>query len=1097
MVPTSDVPRTWPPPRRGQRSRPTQSSQAIPVPLRASSTSSSQSGAAPHERTPKGKGRESSFFVELPGGSISSRSPFSGTLRQESSGSEQEHEQRAWRDGREGDEGEATDVELQRIAALEVVEQADSKAQDGPTSDAEPPARVTRPKPPPARSSRRAKLAESAEQGARAQTESPPAAVETSRGRGTSPLQSTRSFPRPPPGRPVRSNATRGRVSAAAGPSSGTGSEAYPEFMDVDQSGAWGAAPAHGPGLAGTVASPSAQSRSTAQGSQGKMSLSQRQVETWSVTSSEAMEIDNELRGMPESLSHAPRGTPRSARTALKTPVKSRTPVKRANWPEEKRLACVRLIGAPDSGSLAVSSFGCVAITTAKVIHIITPSVAFATAQKPNLTMFTPGTMEDLSGELSSAFYSSIEVSGVVTMMQERSQSADSMDARNAFTHDYMLGHPGSGLPVWRKVAWCPALLGDQGGPVLAIQTAAMDLYLFEPRPGSFPGSMVYKERLQAPETKVKFERRRRQAMLNEQISDMAWLDISFGETATRTCRSAYLVGSSRSGKLHVWRCNQSGPAAFLLQASVADFPIDYVIASKCKMSSDGTQSAIVAVLYCGILDFVVFAVDTTGTVSLERIADAARALNVGISQPTWLDDVYLYFATPGAIMRCLPEASSEVEIALLGEVEDDQPGEAMSPCVQLELQDSGMIHITLKDGNHYILCSSDFKASDEDASVVLPACSLVSPFSSAAQETAIDLQRRYEFHQGLVGYASQAGAGGGARLRFALHRANELGFFRHSMEGAVNFTLVLSGEALSTKLSPEESAQAALASAFAFCDESEQLHSIIRLSPFCALLGSSPRRSALISAGVDVALSAAQNLLREDDSQAAEDEKRVVALRAVNLLFLKMKNEKPLPADLQLAVDHATQRINLTLQSSHVLAQLEAAHSHIQGHDAQNLGDSTSEDLMFCQRLVAAVYLAERDEQGSAVFKRMENLAWKLLRSMYPVEKVAETARDALRADAREHLSVQCGESCPACDADVPLVAIGGDGVTRCRTGHIWSRCSITWKLLGEARSKTCVGCNRKAYPISLDEGGSELLNQALRIFKHCITCGAPWTIS
>ncbi|PWN40205.1 hypothetical protein IE81DRAFT_236518 [Ceraceosorus guamensis] len=315
-------------------------------------------------------------------------------------------------------------------------------------------------------------------------------------------------------------------------------------------------------------------------------------------------------------------------------------------------------------------------------------------------------------------------------------------------------------------------------------------------------------------------------------------------------------------------------------------------------------------------------------------------------------------------------------------------------------------------------------------------------------------------------------------------------------MEGAFSFTLILSGEALAAETSPEESAQAALASAFTLHAGADKSHSTIRLSPFFALLETSARRSAVLTAGVDTALSAAQNLLPESHPQAVEDERRITALRTVNLLLLKVQNEKSLPADIQLAVNDAAKRVSRALQSSHLLFQLEAAHSHIQGSDTRDVRGDTSADLMFCQRLVAAVYLAERDEQGSAIFKRMESLAWKLLQSMYRVEKIAKTARDALRADAREHLSVQCGEVCPACDADVPLVAIGADGVTRCRTGHIWSRCSVTWKPLGEVRSRTCIGCNRKAYPVSLGEEGSQLLNEALNTSRHCITCGAPWTI-
>lgn len=50
---------------------------------------------------------------------------------------------------------------------------------------------------------------------------------------------------------------------------------------------------------------------------------------------------------------------------------RSWTHVDRSKWPEEKRLACVKLTGTPELDSLAVSSFGCVAITTAKVIHIV------------------------------------------------------------------------------------------------------------------------------------------------------------------------------------------------------------------------------------------------------------------------------------------------------------------------------------------------------------------------------------------------------------------------------------------------------------------------------------------------------------------------------------------------------------------------------------------------------------------------------------------------------------------------------------------------------------------------------------------------------
>ncbi|PWN40206.1 hypothetical protein IE81DRAFT_236441 [Ceraceosorus guamensis] len=666
--------RPRPPPRRGDGSRHSKTSQATSSSTSTSLQVPSSSSAASYgpdlrtERASKGKERESGFFVELPGGSISSRPRFSSPRKQGPKSSEDEKHEQARVDGSCADEG-TIDAEVERMAQLAVMTGASADAHVGQAS---------RSNPPPARSFKGKRASRMTDPDAQTINST----VRQSPPRSASNLQSTRSRPQPPPGRFARTHKASGTDQAgAAGPSSSsTASEAETIRMDVEQSGAESSTTS-GPQSARRAARTPIRSQTAAQKDANFIDAGDHLVGSTSEANSEAMEIDGELGAAREqSPSRAPRPAPRPVRATHKMRREPRIAVKRADWPDEKRLACVRLNGSPDPGSLAVSSFGCVAITTPKVIHIITPSLTFSTAQKPNLTLFSPGTMEDLSGELSSAFYSSIEVSCVVQMMRLRAKFEDGMDARNAFTHDYMLGHPGSGLPVWRKAAWCPALLGDQGGPVLAIQTAMMDLYLFQPKPGAFPGSMVYKERLEAPATKVQFERRKRQVMLNEQISDMAWLDFA-PEAVASTC--AYLVGSSRSGKLYVWRCHQSAPSDFMLQANVADFPIDYVVASKCKTNSDGARSAIVATFYSGTLDFLNVALDPAGQISIERVTNAARPLNVGISVPTWLDDDYLYFGTPGAIMRYTPGAAAEMETALLGEREDDQPGEAMSTCIR------------------------------------------------------------------------------------------------------------------------------------------------------------------------------------------------------------------------------------------------------------------------------------------------------------------------------------------------------------------------------------------------------------------------------
>lgn len=49
--------------------------------------------------------------------------------------------------------------------------------------------------------------------------------------------------------------------------------------------------------------------------------------------------------------------------------------------------------------------------------------------------MFSPGTMEDIVGALSGAFYSSIEVGCMVELMREKVKTDGHLDVRNVFAH--------------------------------------------------------------------------------------------------------------------------------------------------------------------------------------------------------------------------------------------------------------------------------------------------------------------------------------------------------------------------------------------------------------------------------------------------------------------------------------------------------------------------------------------------------------------------------------------------------------------------------------------------------------------------------------
>lgn len=82
------------------------------------------------------------------------------------------------------------------------------------------------------------------------------------------------------------------------------------------------------------------------------------------------------------------------------------------------------------------------------------------------------------------------------------------------------------------------------------------------------------------------------------------------------------------------------------------------------------------------MLEFAVITLVPGADASIERIPDVGRRLDAGISSPVWHDDGYLYFGTPGAVMRCAPAVGADWEIALLGQQEEGQPGEALSSCI-------------------------------------------------------------------------------------------------------------------------------------------------------------------------------------------------------------------------------------------------------------------------------------------------------------------------------------------------------------------------------------------------------------------------------
>jgi len=58
------------------------------------------------------------------------------------------------------------------------------------------------------------------------------------------------------------------------------------------------------------------------------------------------------------------------------------------------------------------------------------------------------------------------------------------------------------------------------------------------------------------------------------------------------------------------------------------------------------------------------------------------------------------------------------------------------------------------------------------------------------------------------------------------------------------------------------------------------------------------------------------------------------------------------------------------------------------------------------------------------------------------------------------------------------------------CPSGHVWSRCSVTLRLLDTSQTRTCCACGRKALLTPPDAELKALLDACV----CCLFCGNRW---
>ena len=76
--------------------------------------------------------------------------------------------------------------------------------------------------------------------------------------------------------------------------------------------------------------------------------------------------------------------------------------------------------------------------------------------------------------------------------------------------------------------------------------------------------------------------------------------------------------------------------------------------------------------------------------------------------------------------------------------------------------------------------------------------------------------------------------------------------------------------------------------------------------------------------------------------------------------------------------------------------------------------------------------------------------------------------------------------EPCPACEAAVTLEL----PYSTCPSGHVWSRCSVTLRLLDTSQTRTCCACGRKALLTAPDAQLKALIDACV----CCLFCGNRW---
>ncbi|PWN94875.1 hypothetical protein FA09DRAFT_161804 [Tilletiopsis washingtonensis] len=142
-----------------------------------------------------------------------------------------------------------------------------------------------------------------------------------------------------------------------------------------------------------------------------------------------------------------------------------------------------------------------------------------------------------------------------------------------------------------------------------------------------------------------------------------------------------------------------------------------------------------------------------------------------------------------------------------------------------------------------------------------------------------------------------------------------------------------------------------------------------------------------------------------------------------------------------------------------------------------------------------------------------MRSQASKLLQS-FLTKAQAKATEQAWTAQAQTDVGVDTGETCPVCSASVALSLQHAD-LAKCASGHIWSRCSVTLRLL-ETGARSCGWCGAQAAlapPELRDTGDHNAAGEAMELDApeqhqegselselkrqtRCGICGGPWCV-